>query len=281
VKISVVIPALDEAQQVGAAVETASAAAASALRRAPKPSSASSPSPDLASADPEPGRTDGEPAPEAPDRAVSGGDLVVDVWVVDGGSGDATVARAQQAGARVIVSESGRAAQLQRGVEESDGDVVLFLHADTRLPPGWGAAVRRILDDPAVCGGAFRFRFESPRDWRLKLIEGGANWRARWLGMPYGDQAIFVRRQVLQRLGGVPQAPLMEDLDLVRGMKRQGRLGLASESIETSARRYQAAGPLRTAIRHAVAALAWGVGIDRERIAGWYRRTAARPEALR
>lgn len=181
----------------------------------------------------------------------------------------------------MIACQRGRARQLQRGVEESDGDVVLFLHADTRLPEGWGAAIQSSLTDREVCGGAFRFRFEEPRDWRLRLIERGANLRARWLRMPYGDQAIFARRSVLERIGGVPQARLMEDLDLIRALRRHGRLALLSQPVVTSSRRYQAAGPLRTAVRHVIAALAWGVGIDRDRIASWYGRSAARNEACR
>jgi hypothetical protein len=90
--------------------------------------------------------------------------------------------------------------------------------------------------------------------------------------MPYGDQALFVRRTALSAIGGVPQVPLMEDLDLVSALRRRGRLALLPQDAVTSARRHLAAGPWRTALRHNLAALAWALGVDRARIAAWVRR---------
>jgi len=200
-------------------------------------------------------------------------DSSVEVIVVDGGSRDGTDRIAAAAGARVLRSEAGRARQLgvgARAARESGGEVVLFLHADTRLPRGWDAAVRAALRDPGVLGGAFRFRFDD-RSAALRWIEWGARLRSEWLRLPYGDQALFVRRAALEAWGGVPQVPLMEDLDLVREMKRRGGLALLPLAATTSARRYRAGGPLRTFLRHAAAAGAWSVGVDRARIARWVR----------
>jgi rSAM/selenodomain-associated transferase 2 len=222
VKLTVVIPALDEADWIADAVRSASA----------------------------PG---------------------VEVLVVDGGSADATAQRAVAGGARVVRAASGRARQLAAGVEASAGDVLLFLHADTRLPPGFEAALRAALRDPATVGGAFRLRFDR-RTPGLRLVEAGARVRVALLGLPYGDQALFVRRATLEAIGGVPQVPIMEDLDLVRAMRRRGRLALLPLDAITSARRHRARGPLRTALRHAVAALAWALGVERGRIAAWVRR---------
>jgi len=195
----------------------------------------------------------------------------VEVLVVDAGSEDGTGANAARAGARVIRAPAGRAGQLAAGLRASRGDVVLFLHADTRLPPGYADAVERALADPATVGGAFRLRFDEGGA-RMRLIEGAARLRAALLGMPYGDQAIFARRAALEAVGGVPQVPIMEDLDLVRALRRRGRLVLLPLSVVTSARRHRAGGPLRTALRHNLAALAWAAGVERGRIAAWVRR---------
>ena len=217
-----VIPALDEADQVAAAVASA--------------------------------REEGAP-----------------VFVVDGGSRDATRERAAAAGARVLRGAAGRAAQLQAGVDAAGGDVLLLLHADTRLPPGWRAALERALADPRVAGGAFRMRFDR-RTPALRLVEWGAWLRAALLRLPYGDQALFVRRAVLEAVGGIPQAPIMEDLDLVRAIRARGRLALLPLAAPTSARRYLAGGVWRTVWRHWTAAVGWMLGVDRRRIAAWYRR---------
>jgi len=222
VRLSVVIPALDEAERIAEAVESA----------------------------------------RAPD---------VEVIVVDGGSSDDTAQRARDAGARVLPSASGRARQLEVGARASRGDALLFLHADTRLPAGYAAAVERALETPSVVGGAFRLRFDRSTP-ALRWIERGARLRVALFGLPYGDQALFVRRATLEAIGGVPQVPILEDLDLVRAMKRRGRLALLPLEAVTSARRHLAAGPWRTAARHVLAALAGLAGVDRGRVAAWVRR---------
>jgi len=222
VKIAVVIPTLDEAEQVVGAIESAA----------------------------------------APEVAVA---------VVDGGSRDGTPRRAAAAGARVIASGPGRARQLQTGVRETHGDAVVFLHADTRLPPGFADALRAALADPRVVGGAFRLRFDERR-LRLRVIEWGARLRVALFRLPYGDQALFVRRSALEGIGGVPQAPIMEDLDLVKALRRRGRIASLRLPATTSARRYLRDGVFRTWLRNAAAAAAWMIGFDRRRVAAWYRR---------
>jgi rSAM/selenodomain-associated transferase 2 len=195
----------------------------------------------------------------------------VEVLVVDGGSRDDTVPRARAAGARVLVAPPGRGRQLRAGAEASGGDAVVFLHADTRLPPGWAGAVRAALADPRAAGGSFALRFDA-RSPGLRVVEWGAALRRRLLGLPYGDQAPFARRSALAAIGGVPDAPFMEDLDLVRRLRCHGRLVRLSLPVATSARRYQARGVLRTMLRNWAALAAWRLGLDRERVAAWYRR---------
>jgi rSAM/selenodomain-associated transferase 2 len=181
--------------------------------------------------------------------------------------------REATAGARVIQSQPGRARQLQAGADAAaaETEALLFLHADTELPSGWADAVRTALAEPAVAGGAFAFRFAEPGT-ALRWVEWGVRVRLWLAQLPYGDQALFVRRRVLDAIGGVPQAPIMEDLDLVRAMKRHGRLALLQPAAVTSARRYLERGVLRTVLRNTGAMLGWALGLDRARVAAWYRR---------
>jgi rSAM/selenodomain-associated transferase 2 len=194
-----------------------------------------------------------------------------EIIVVDGGSRDDTRERAAAAGARVVASEPGRARQLAVGARLAKGDTILFLHADTRLPDHWENSVRTALEDPSVVGGAFRLRFET-RSPALRLIEWGTRVRVAWFRMPYGDQALFARRAVLESLGGIPQAPILEDLDLVSALKRRGRIACLSLPATTSARRYRSAGAVRTVLRNGAAVAGWWLGLPRDRIAAWVRR---------
>jgi hypothetical protein len=139
------------------------------------------------------------------------------------------------------------------------------------LPPGYIGALANALADPAVVGGAFRMAFDrsSPA---LRLVEWGARLRVAVFRLPYGDQALFVRREALEAIGGIPQVPILEDLDLVAALRRIGRLVILPQTATTSARRYIAGGVWRTMFSHWLAAAAWGLGVDRERIAGWLGR---------
>lgn len=195
----------------------------------------------------------------------------VDVIVVDGGSRDGTPERARSAGARVLNAQRGRARQLQVGFEASESDVVLFLHADTRLPEGWERAVAAALDDPETVGGAFRLKFDE-RGFRIWLVEFTARLRIALLAFPFGDQALFVRRSVLDEIGGVPDVPVMEDVDLVHAMKKRGRLALLPHPATTSARRYLEGGVGRVSLVHFLAFAGWALNVDRERLAGWLGR---------
>ena len=195
--------------------------------------------------------------------------------VVDGGSSDGTEELARSLGAeRVIHSPRGRARQLDVGYRESKAGVIVFLHADTRLDPGWLDAIRSSLRDAAVAGGAFRLAFDSRR-WIYRVAELLVRLRSRFARLPFGDQALFIRRELIDAQGGIRAVPIFEDLDLVRLIRRSGRLALLRESAWTSARRYERNGMLRQTLRNQVALLAWGLGLDRKRVAGWYSR---RPE---
>ena len=249
VRIAVVIPAVDEEE----AIEAAIASARGSRKRASSRERGVS-------------REGSTPDPVA--------EVALDpkeVIVVDGGSRDRTAECARAAGARVLAVPRGRARQLEVGWRASDADAVLFLHADTRLPPGWASAVRAALADPRVVGGAFALRFDR-RSPALRIIEWGARLRVALFGLPYGDQALFARREALEAVGGVPLVPILEDVDLVRALRRRGRFRMLGLPVTTSARRYLRGGVARTWLRDALVLAAWRLGVDRERLAAWYAR---------
>jgi rSAM/selenodomain-associated transferase 2/rSAM/selenodomain-associated transferase 1 len=195
----------------------------------------------------------------------------VDVVVADGGSCDGTAAAAAAAGARVVVGARGRAQQMNAGAAAADGAILLFLHADTCLPPGWAAAVRALLRAPGVSGGAFTFATDSPRAG-LRWIEAAAAWRGRLLGAVFGDQAIFTRRESFAALGGFPEQPLMEDWEFVRRLRRRGRVVVLPQKAVSSARRWERRGALRTSLANAAITAAYLAGVSPRRLAGWYGR---------
>jgi hypothetical protein len=163
-------------------------------------------------------------------------------------------------------------------VRATDAEALVFLHADTRLPEGWDAAVRGALADPETAGGAFAFRFApapaagAVARLLLRLVERGAATRVALLRLPYGDQALFVRRAALERAGGLRETPILEDLDLVAAIRRAGRLATLALPVATSPRRYLEAGVLRTVGRNALALAGYYARFDRARIAAWVGR---------
>ena len=195
--------------------------------------------------------------------------------VVDGGSTDGTPETARFLRAeRVISALPGRAHQMDAGYREARGEVIVFLHADTRLDPGWREALERALADPATVGGAFRLRFDGG-GVGLRLIEWGVRLRSRLGGLPYGDQALFLRKRLLDAAGGIAPVPIFEDLDLVRLIKRSGRLALLPICARTSARRYERYGTVRQVLRNQAALAGYFLRLPRARVAAWYRRPAA------
>lgn len=197
------------------------------------------------------------------DAIATARDPDAEVLVVDGGSADATASVARDAGARVLASPPGRAVQQNRGAGEARGRVLLFLHADTRLPAGYVRHVFEALMDPGVVGGAFRFKTNLDTAW-MRAIECFTDIRSRRLRLPYGDQGLFVRREVFEPLGGFPRVPIAEDLAFVRRLNRRGRVVTLDAPALTSARRWETSGPLHTLLVHqaVVAGIYAGVPIE-------------------
>lgn len=190
-----------------------------------------------------------------------------EVLVVDGGSTDRTAEVARAEGARVIASPPGRGRQLDRGARAATGAWLVFLHADTRLEPGWASAVRGLPSQ--VVGGAFRFAVDSPRPG-YRLIEAGVALRCRLFRLPFGDQGIFVRREVYEMIGGFPPFPLMEDLAFVRRLARTGPMAFPAVRASTSPRRWERGGLLATTLRNWRLQALYAAGWSPERLAHLY-----------
>jgi len=182
----------------------------------------------------------------------------------------------------VITSERGRARQMNAGAGIARGKLLLFLHADTLLPAGFEAVVRQVLALPRTAAGAFRLRIDGPGA-ALRLIERGVNTRSERLGLPYGDQAIFLRADLSHRLGGYADLPIMEDLDLVQRLCAMGRIRIARTAVLTSARSWLTHGVLRVWLVNQACIGAYMAGVSVERIAAWRCRVLApqREQALR
>jgi rSAM/selenodomain-associated transferase 2 len=192
------------------------------------------------------------------------------VILVDGGSDDATIQVAARFPAvRLLASPRGRARQMNAGARAARGDILLFLHADTWLPEGGLGAVSAALDDTRVVGGRFDVRFDSPRPV-LRMIAFFMNLRSRVSGISTGDQAIFVRREVFETMGGYPDMPLMEDIELSRRLKRRGRLAALPSRVTTSARKWEREGALRTMALMWALRFLYMVGVSPARLHRWY-----------
>lgn len=192
----------------------------------------------------------------------------LEVIVVDGGSDDGTTAQAVAAD-RVIVSARGRAAQQNVGAGVARGDVLLFLHADCRLPPGGLAEMARALASSHVVGGCFQQHIDAP-GLRYRWLERGNAWRVRLWGLAYGDQGIFVRRDVFERLGGFPPLALMEDLFFMKRLRREGQIAFLTSRLVVSSRRWQQQGVFRQTARNWFLTTLAQLGVSPDRLARLY-----------
>ena len=193
-----------------------------------------------------------------------------EVVVADGGSRDGSVETAARApGTHLVSSARGRARQMNAGAAAATGEVLLFLHADTRLPPGAADAVRRALTDPMVAYGRFDVRFDNPRA-AFRLIARLMNLRSRLTGICTGDQAIFVRRATFQAVGGYPEISLMEDIELTRRLKRVGRLAPLRLQVTTAARKWEREGVARTVLLMWTLRLLRLFRVGPDRLHRWY-----------
>jgi rSAM/selenodomain-associated transferase 2 len=194
----------------------------------------------------------------------------IEIIVVDGGSNDATTSVAQTLGVTVISSPPGRAIQMNAGAALASGEILLFLHADTRLPSGFDEMIRATLQQPGIVAGAFELRIDAP-DWGLRVVEWGVKWRSHFWQMPYGDQAIFLTKEAFKQIGNFPELPIMEDFELINRLKSLGKIGLISVPVLTSSRRWLKTGIFTTTLLNQIIIIAYLCGVSPERIRKWYR----------
>ncbi|MBF2066987.1 MAG: TIGR04283 family arsenosugar biosynthesis glycosyltransferase [Calothrix sp. C42_A2020_038] len=194
-----------------------------------------------------------------------------EVIVVDASSQDNTCDIANKAGAKVIASDPGRAVQMNAGAAVANGDILLFLHADTQLPPGFDHMVRETLNKPGTVAGAFKLNIDA-EPWGLRLVEWGVYMRSKHLQLPYGDQAIFMKSETFHQLGGFPNLPIMEDFELVQRLKTLGKITIISTPVLTSGRRWLLHGILKTTLINQIMIIGYSLGISPQRLASLYRQ---------
>ena len=195
----------------------------------------------------------------------------VELIVVNGGRPDAEMIALERERPRAhwIVSAPGRGRQMNEGARNARGTWLLFLHADTHLAPRWVEELEDVSRDPGVVGGSFRFQLDDNSRW-ARAIERGVSARVRWGNLPYGDQALFVRREVFVAMGGYAEWPLMEDVDFVRRLRPRGRLHHSALPAVTSARRWRTEGWIRRSARNIVLLLLFFLGVSPARLAAHY-----------
>jgi len=195
----------------------------------------------------------------------------IEVIVVDAHSQDETVNLAKAWGATIVLSSPGRAEQMNAGGVIAQGEILLFLHADTLLPESFAQHITQTLAQPDVVAGAFDLKIMG-NQLGLRWVEWGVYWRSRWCQLPYGDQAIFLRATTFRELGGFPAMPIMEDWVFVRQLKRLGRVAFAPAHVRTSGRRWQRLGVVKTTLMNQMMVLGYFLGVSPQQLAAWYRQ---------
>lgn len=198
------------------------------------------------------------------------GDVPYEVIVAEGDPAGSTIGRISDAGVVKLIAPRGRANQMNAGAARASGDILLFLHADTLLPPD---AFRKIADamaDGRFIGGAFDLGISNPR-WIFLLTGWCASFKHRLTRVPYGDQAIFMRRRYFEQLGGYQKIPFMEDVELMKRVKRQGgKIVLLPDAVTTSARKWEKDGVAYTILRNWILQALYLFGVPAEKLVKYY-----------
>lgn len=193
----------------------------------------------------------------------------IEILIVDGGSTDDTLKIAHSLKDCIVLSApKGRASQMNVGAKHATGNILLFLHADTQLPYHYDVYIRACINQLGDKCGCFSFSVGENNSWRLALMERTANWRARELKMPYGDQCLFVEREFFEKRGRFPNLALMEDYEFVKQLK--GEIRVVYAPVETSKRRWEKKGVFTAVFWNQVFIILYSLGVSTERIAHWY-----------
>jgi len=191
--------------------------------------------------------------------------------VVDGDPEGSTIKEVKDEVARTAVSEKGRARQMNRGAALATGEILLFLHADTFLPSNAFALIQAAMNNQGFVGGAFELGFDTPRRI-FRITETYVFLRTRLTRVPFGDQAIFIRRDFFEKIGGYRELPVMEDVDMMKRIRKRGdRIRIIPAKVLTSARRWEREGIMYCMLRNWMLQLQYALGVSPERLARWYK----------
>ncbi len=194
----------------------------------------------------------------------------VEVIVVDGSPSGETLNAIEQNEVKKVISKKGRAQQMNQGAFNACGDILLFLHADTELPKNALNAISSVMRKGDFVGGAFDLGIKSDRPV-FRLIEMAASLRSRYTGTPYGDQALFIRKEYFHSMGAFKEMPLMEDVELMRRIKKTGdKIYIIPEKVSTSPRRWEKEGVIYCTLRNWVLITLYSIGIPAEKLLKFY-----------
>jgi rSAM/selenodomain-associated transferase 2 len=193
-----------------------------------------------------------------------------EIIVVDGDPDGSTIRDIQDLDVKAITTDKGRGKQMNAGAAIASGEILIFLHADTTLPENALGKINRTLLNPDYVGGAFDLKIDSDRLF-LRYISVRASLRSRWNRIPYGDQAIFIRKKYFDHIGGFKEIQLMEDVDLMQRIKKDGKkIFILPDKVITSARRWESDGVFYTTIRNQILVRLFYLGISPKRLAKYY-----------
>jgi rSAM/selenodomain-associated transferase 2 len=195
-----------------------------------------------------------------------------EIIVADGGSRDTTVEQAAAHNVRICQGLAGRARQMNQGAALARGTILFFLHADSRLPAGFDRVIRRTLDAAHVVAGAFSLGIDADYG-KMRMVAYWANLRSRYLGMPYGDQGLFLKAVRFHQCGGFPELPIMEDFAMMQRLRKTGRIVTVRERLYTSPRRWRRLGVLRTTLTNQAIIAGYLLGVPADRLSRWYRQS--------
>ena len=193
-----------------------------------------------------------------------------EIIVSDGGSNDKTLEIAAAFTKNIVKGPTGRALQMNAGAEIATGDILLFLHADSRMEPASLEKISSSMEDSEEIGGAFSLRIDSEK-WSLRLINRFANLRSKYLGMAYGDQAFFVKSTVFQKMNGFAEIPICEDIDFFKRLRKTGPVILLKEKVLTSPRRWNKEGIWFTTLRNILIATLFELRFPPRILTKWYQ----------
>jgi len=203
----------------------------------------------------------------------------IEIIVVDGGSRDQTIKivnflskrLAPSLSIKIISTTAGRAHQMNAGAAVARGDILLFLHGDTYLPPKFNLLLLQALQDPVTIAGAFELQINAQLPG-LRLVEKMVNMRSRFFSLPYGDQAIFMKKSVFEEIDGFPNLPIMEDFELMLALRKLGKVVIIAAPVITSGRRWQKLGVVKTTLLNQLIIAGYFMGISPNLLVRWYRQ---------